>query len=110
MIEPTMKAIPARKKSRSTTSTAAATLSTKPVSEIVFGVRRDSISRSRISVELGVGALAARAGAACAVRCEPAGRLGLLCHGDQADARGARFLERPDMRPGPGKQPSASSA
>ena len=44
MIEPMMNAIPARKNSRSTTSTAAATLSTNPVSEIALGVSRDSIS------------------------------------------------------------------
>jgi hypothetical protein len=37
MIEPTMKAIPARKNSRPTTSPAAARLSANPVSEIAFG-------------------------------------------------------------------------
>ena len=49
MIEPTMKATPPRKKSRSQTSAAASRLSARPVIEIAFGVRRDSISRSRIS-------------------------------------------------------------
>jgi hypothetical protein len=49
MIEPTMNAIPARKKSLPTTSAAAAMLSAKPVSEIALGVSRDSIRRSRIS-------------------------------------------------------------
>jgi hypothetical protein len=42
-----MKASPARTKSSSRTSTAAATLSTRPVIEIVLGVSRDSIRRSR---------------------------------------------------------------
>src|SRR3954452_23684928 len=45
-----MKATPPRKYSSCQTSTAATTHSAKPVSEIAFGVRRDSISRSRISV------------------------------------------------------------
>ena len=49
MIEPTMNASPARKKVRLTTSAAAARLSTNPVSEIVFGVRRLSISRCCIN-------------------------------------------------------------
>ncbi len=44
MIEPTMNAMPPRKNSRSQTSTAASTLSAKPVSEIALGVSRDSIS------------------------------------------------------------------
>src|SRR5688572_26902054 len=48
MTEPTMKATPARKKSFSTMSTAAATLSTAPVIEIAFGVSRDSIRLSRV--------------------------------------------------------------
>ncbi len=47
MIEPTMKAIPAQKKSRWVTSTAAARLRIRPTTEIAFGVSRDSISRSR---------------------------------------------------------------
>jgi hypothetical protein len=47
MTEPTMNAIPARKKSSSSTSAAAARLRTRPVSEIAFGVSRDSIRRSR---------------------------------------------------------------
>ena len=47
MIEPTMKAIPARKNRLPTSRPAAARLSMKPVSEIAFGVSRDSISRSR---------------------------------------------------------------
>src|SRR5258708_1904736 len=47
MIEPTMNATPARKNSRATTRPAAVTLRTKPVSEIAFGVSRDSIRRSR---------------------------------------------------------------
>jgi hypothetical protein len=42
-----MKARPARAKSSSRTSTAAARLSTRPVIEIAFGVSRDSIRRSR---------------------------------------------------------------
>jgi hypothetical protein len=45
--EPRMKAIPARKKSRWVTRKAAARLPTRPISEIAFGVSRDSISRSR---------------------------------------------------------------
>jgi hypothetical protein len=45
--EPTMNATPARKKNRSKMSTTAARLSTRPVSEIPFGVSRDSTSRSR---------------------------------------------------------------
>src|SRR5947209_11982821 len=49
MIDPMMNASPARKNIRSTTSTAATMFSMKPVSEIVFGVSRDSISASRIS-------------------------------------------------------------
>ena len=49
MIEPTMNATPATKNSRSTTSPAAARLSMKPVRLIALGVRRDSISRSRMS-------------------------------------------------------------
>ena len=47
MIDPTMKVTPARKNSRPTTRPAAARLSTNPVSEIAFGVSRDSISRLR---------------------------------------------------------------
>jgi hypothetical protein len=47
MIEPTMKATPARKNRRSRISAAAARLRTSPVSEIAFGVSRDSIRRSR---------------------------------------------------------------
>ena len=53
MIEPTMKAIPERKNQRSNSSTAATMLSTKPVSEIVFGVSRDSISRCWTIWEVG---------------------------------------------------------
>src|SRR6478609_6551039 len=49
MIDPTMNAIPARKKSLPTTSAAAAMLSAKPVSEIALGVSRDSIRRSFMS-------------------------------------------------------------
>ena len=49
MIEPMMNAIPARKNSLATTRPAAARLSAKPVSEIAFGVSRDSIKRLRIS-------------------------------------------------------------
>jgi hypothetical protein len=45
--EPTMNATPARKKRRCVTRTAAAMLSARPVSEMAFGVSRDSISRSR---------------------------------------------------------------
>src|SRR3954464_1424184 len=44
-----MNAMPARKKRRCVTSTAAITLPTNPVSEIAFGVRRDWISRLRAS-------------------------------------------------------------
>ena len=44
-----MNAIPPRKNSAPTTSPAATRLSAKPVSEIAFGVSRDSISRLRIS-------------------------------------------------------------
>ena len=47
MIEPMMKASPPSTKSPSTISTAAATLSTRPVIEIAFGVSRDSIRRLR---------------------------------------------------------------
>jgi hypothetical protein len=47
MIEPTMNAIPARKKSLSRTSAAAARLRISPETEIAFGDSRDSISRSR---------------------------------------------------------------
>src|SRR5437588_12456689 len=47
MTDPTTNARPARKKRRWVTSTAAATLSAKPVIEIAFGVSRDSISRLR---------------------------------------------------------------
>ena len=60
MIEPTMKATPPRKKSRCQTSAAATTLSAKPVSEIAFGVRRDSISRFVTSPRALVGAGGAR--------------------------------------------------
>src|SRR5947209_14587559 len=49
MTDPTMKAIPARKNRRPTTSPAAARLSANPVSEIALGVSRDSIKRLRIS-------------------------------------------------------------
>jgi len=49
MIEPTMNATPARKNSLPTIRPAAARLSANPVSEIAFGVSRDSISRSRTS-------------------------------------------------------------
>ncbi len=49
MIEPTMKAMPPRKNSSSHTSAAASRLSARPVSEIVLGVSRDSISRLRTS-------------------------------------------------------------
>src|SRR5918995_6251695 len=42
-----MNASPARKNSRCVTSTAAAMLRISPVIEIAFGVKRDSISRSR---------------------------------------------------------------
>ena len=45
MIEPTMKATPPRKNRRPTTSPAAARFSANPVSEIAFGVSRDSIRR-----------------------------------------------------------------
>jgi hypothetical protein len=38
---------PARKKSRWVTSTAAARLRTRPVTEMAFGVSRDSIRRPR---------------------------------------------------------------
>src|SRR4051794_26900323 len=44
-----MKTTPARKNSRSATRTAATTHRTKPVSEMAFGVRRDSIRRLRTS-------------------------------------------------------------
>ena len=46
MIDPTMNATPASTHSSWVTSTAAATFSTRPVIEILFGVSRDSISRS----------------------------------------------------------------
>src|SRR5437868_5763781 len=49
MTEPTTNAIPARKKSRCVTSTAAAAFRAKPVIEIAFGVSRDSISLLRAS-------------------------------------------------------------
>ena len=49
MIEQTMNATPARKNNLATTSPAAARLSAKPVSEMAFGVSRDSIRRLRIS-------------------------------------------------------------
>ena len=45
--EPTMNAMPARKKSRWVISTAAARLRVRPVTEMAFGVRRDSIRRPR---------------------------------------------------------------
>jgi hypothetical protein len=45
--EPTMKAIPARKKCSARTSPAAARFRTRPVIEIAFGVRRESIRRLR---------------------------------------------------------------
>src|SRR3954464_14529966 len=44
-----MNAMPARKKRRCVTSTAAITLPTNPVIEMAFGVRRDWISRLRAS-------------------------------------------------------------
>jgi hypothetical protein len=47
MIEPTMKAMPPRKNRSPKISAAAARLRTSPVIEIAFGVRRESISRSR---------------------------------------------------------------
>ena len=47
MTDPMMKARPPRKNSSSKTSTAATTFSTRPVIEIAFGVRRDSIRRLR---------------------------------------------------------------
>ena len=53
MIDPMMNAIPARKNMRPTTRPAAAMFSAKPVSEIAFGVSRDSISRLRISSAVG---------------------------------------------------------
>src|SRR5437763_11915592 len=49
MIDPTMQATPARKNRWANTSPAAARLRAKPVSEMALGVRRDSISRLRIS-------------------------------------------------------------
>ena len=48
MIDPMMNAMPARKNMRPTISPAAARFRAKPVSEIAFGVSRDSISRLRI--------------------------------------------------------------
>ena len=45
-----MNAMPPRKKYSCHTSTAATTHRAKPVSEIAFGVSRDSIRRLRISV------------------------------------------------------------
>jgi hypothetical protein len=45
--EPTMNETPARKNSRWVTSAAAARLRIRPLIEIAFGVRRDSISRPR---------------------------------------------------------------
>jgi len=47
MIEPMMKARPARMNSLPTMRPAAARLSANPVIEIAFGVRRESIRRSR---------------------------------------------------------------
>jgi len=47
MIEPTMNATPAAKKSSPSTRPTAARLRSRPVIEIAFGVRRDSISRER---------------------------------------------------------------
>jgi hypothetical protein len=47
MTEPTMNETPARKNSRWVTSAAAARLRIRPLIEIAFGVRRDSISRPR---------------------------------------------------------------
>src|SRR5688500_6476749 len=44
-----MKAIPPSRKYSSQTSTAATTQRARPVSEMAFGVRRDSIRRLRIS-------------------------------------------------------------
>ncbi len=61
MIDPAMKAKPPRKNSSSQTSTAASTFSRKPVSEIVFGVRRDSISRLRTSSRRSPAPIGARA-------------------------------------------------
>ena len=47
MIDPTMNATPPQKNSVCQTSSAATMLSAKPVSEIAFGVRRDSMSLLR---------------------------------------------------------------
>jgi hypothetical protein len=59
--EPTMKAMPPRKNSRSHTSAAATTLSTKPVNEIALGVSRDSISLLRTSSRRSPAPIGARA-------------------------------------------------
>ena len=48
MIEPMMKASPPRKNSWRQTSAAASRFSASPVSEIAFGVSRESIRRLRI--------------------------------------------------------------
>ena len=56
-----MKAIAASTKCSSRISTAATTFSTNPVSEIAFGVRRDSISRLRASARISPRAVAADA-------------------------------------------------
>ena len=104
MIEPTMNAIPARKNMRPTISPAAARLSAKPVSEIAFGVRRDSISRSRISscvvgrsAAAGCGASHRGLGGAGTNRCRLLGhRVYAVMH--------ARPAERPGVGSGPGQQ------
>jgi hypothetical protein len=54
MIEPMMNATPPRKNSCCQTRTAASTFSARPVSEIAFGVRRESISRLRIIARVSV--------------------------------------------------------
>jgi len=70
MIEPTMKAMPPRKKSRSHTSTAARMFSAKPVSEIALGVRRDSISLLRTSsLRSPLRSVPARGGRRCVAGC-----------------------------------------
>src|ERR1035441_2125856 len=61
MIEPMTKARPPRKNSRSQTSAAATPFSTKPVSEIAWGVRRDSIRRLRTSSRRSPAPIGARA-------------------------------------------------
>src|SRR5437588_4760939 len=109
MIDPTVNATPARKNSRPTISPAAARFSAKPVSEIVLGVRRDSISRLRIiswavgpvrggRVRRGAPLLPARGGRVRSGVLTPRGAPGRPWSRGGAD-------ERPSVRPGPRQQP-----